>query len=128
MFAICNNRALGPAAPTNLRTGATIDVYWAWFARTPEQIQQHIDAANYEVRIDGTLLENWRNFQTDIRLAPGNQSVVYWYVPHGPLAAGEHEITYQVTWTQAISDGFDEFGPDTEIPFEQGNCTFTVRE
>ncbi len=128
VFAICNNRSLGPGAPTTLRIGATIDVYWAWFARTEEQVQQHIDAANYEVRVDGTLLENWRSFQTDIRPAPNGQYVVYWYVPHGPLAAGEHEITYQVTWTQAISDGFDEFGPNTEIPFEQGNCTFTVRE
>jgi hypothetical protein len=128
VFAICNNRSLGPAAPTTLRAEATIDVYWAWFARTQEQIQQHIDNANYEVRVDGVLLDNWRNYQTDIRPAANNQFVVYWYVPYGPLTAGDHEITYQVTWTQAISDGFDEYGPNTENPFEQGNCNFTVRE
>ena len=128
VFAICNNRALGPGAPTTLRDGATIDVFWAWFARTQEQIQQHIDNANYEVRVNGVLLENWRDYQTDIRPAANNQYVVYWYVPYGPLTAGDYEITYQVTWTQPISDGFDEFGPGTENPFEQGNCNFTVRE
>ncbi len=128
VFAICNDRSLGPAAPTTLRAGATIDVFWAWFARTQEQIQQHIDNANYEVRVDGVLLDNWRNYRADFRPAAGNQYVVYWYVPYGPMTAGEHEITYQVTWTQAISDGFDDFGPGTDNPFEQGNCTFTVRE
>jgi hypothetical protein len=128
VFAICNDRSLGPGAPTTLRAGATIDVFWAWFARTEEQIQQHIANANYEVRVDGVLLENWREFQADVRPAANNQFVVYWYVPYGPVGAGEHEITYQVTWSQPISDGFDEFGPDTENPFEQGNCNFTVRE
>ena len=128
VFAICNNRSLGPGAPTNLRVGATIDVFWAWFARTEELVQQHIANANYEVRVDGTLLDNWREFQTDIRPAPNGQYVAYWYVPHGPLAAGEHEITYQVTWTQPISDGFEQYGPNTDHPFEQGNCTFNVRE
>ena len=128
VFAICNDRSLGPAAPTNLRAGATIDVFWGWFARTQEQVQQHIDNANYEVRVDGVLLENWRNYQTAIRPAANGQYVVYWYVPYGPLEAGDHEITYQVTWSQPISDGFEDFGPNTDNPFEQGNCNFTVRE
>jgi uncharacterized protein YraI len=128
VFAICNDRSLGPGAPTTLRAGATIDVFWAWFARTEEQIQQHIANANYEVRVDGVLLENWREYQAAVRPAANNQFVVYWYVPYGPLGAGEHEITYQVTWTQPISDGSDEFGPGTENPFEQGNCNLTVRE
>jgi hypothetical protein len=128
VFAICNDRSLGPGAPTTLRAGATIDVFWGWFARTQEQVQQHLDSASYEVRVDGVLLENWQNYQTEIRPSGVNQYVVYWYVPYGPLPAGEHEITYQVTWTQPISDGLEDYGPNTENPFEQGNCTFTVRE
>ncbi|MBC7872111.1 MAG: SH3 domain-containing protein, partial [Chitinophagaceae bacterium] len=34
VFALCDNPALGAAAPSNIATGSTIEVYWAWFAST----------------------------------------------------------------------------------------------
>jgi hypothetical protein len=32
-----------------------------------------------------------------------------------------------VTWNEAISDGYESFGPGTSNPFQTGSCNFTVR-
>jgi hypothetical protein len=125
VFALCNNPSLGPAAPTNLAAGSTIDVFWAWYAATPQLIRQHLDAVTYEVRVDGTLLE-WEQYTGTIQ-QQGNQYFVAWFVPFGPLNAGQHTITYRATWSTAISDGSMSYGPGTENPTEEGSCTFTVR-
>ncbi len=127
VLAYCNNRAFGNPPPTNLRAGATIDVFWSWFAATPEQVQQHVDNAIYEVRVNGVLLENWRSYATRISQRSDGNYWIYWFVPFGPLAAGEYTITFRLTWQAQITDGYDVFGPGTNTPEETGSCTFTVR-
>lgn len=126
VFALCDDTSLGIPAPNNLGAGSTIDVYWAWFASSPELIQQHVASATYEVKIDGVLLTSWKQYATNIRPV-GNQYVIYWYVPAGPLASGRHKIDYRVTWSSQISDGGATFGPGTGNPEEIGSCTFNVR-
>ncbi|MDX1991412.1 MAG: SH3 domain-containing protein [bacterium] len=126
VFALCDNPALGAGAPTNVAAGSTIDIYWAWFASTREQVEDHTSAATYDVRINDQQLSNWRQFGQPIR-QQGNQYVRYWYVPFGPLTAGQYRITYRVTWSRQIFDGSASFGPGTSTTVEQGSCTFTVR-
>lgn len=125
VFALCNNRALGPAAPDDIAPGSTIDVYWAWFVSDPQYVQQHIDAVTYEVRVNGELLSNWRQFGTPVR-EQGASFAKYWFVPFGPLEAGEYTITYRATWSEQVFDGFEFFGPGSRNPVEEGACTFTV--
>jgi SH3-like domain-containing protein len=127
VLAYCDNPIFGSPAPGNLAAGSTIDVFWSWFARTPEQVQDHLRNASYDVRLDGVPLRNWANFRTSVRQERDGNYHVYWYVPSEPLAAGEHTITYRVTWAAAITDGYADFGPGTARPFEEGTCTFTVR-
>ncbi|MGV2437505.1 MAG UNVERIFIED_CONTAM: hypothetical protein LVT10_23520 [Anaerolineae bacterium] len=50
-----------------------------------------------------------------------------WYVPTAPLEAGEHVITYSVTWTTRVFDGYAYFGPGSATLTESGTCTFTVQ-
>jgi hypothetical protein len=126
VLAYCDSRSLGRPAPTNLRTGAGIDVFWGWYAQTPELLQQHIDNAIYEVAVNGAALENWRQYRSSVRRQNDGNYWVYWYVPHGPLAAGPYTITFRLTWTQQISDGYDVFGPGTNNLEERGTCTFSV--
>jgi len=126
VLAYCDNRSFGSPAPTDLAAGSTIEVFWAWFAGTRAQVQDHIDAAVYDVRLDGTVLA-YRGFVGSIREQTNGQFVAYWYVPAGPLSRGDHTITYTVTWTRAISDGVQQFGPGTGTPLETGTCNFTVR-
>ncbi len=127
VLAYCNNTSLGSPPPTNLAAGSTIDIWWSWFAQTQGQIQDHINNVIYEVAIDGVPLSNWREFRTTTRRESDDNYYVYWYVPAGPLSAGPHEITYRVTWSEAISDGYESFGPGTSNPVQSGSCNFTVR-
>jgi len=127
VLAYCDNRAFGAPAPSNLAAGATIDVFWSWYVSDPSYIQQHLDNVIYEVRVDGTLLENWRQFKTSVRKKPDGNYYVYWFVPYGPLSSGPHSISYNVSWKAQITDGYDVFGPGTNRPSESGSCTFTVQ-
>ena len=127
VLAYCDNRSFGSPPPANLRAGATIDVFWSWFAATPEQVQQHVENAIYEVRVNGTLLENWRAHATRISRRSDGNYWIYWFVPFGPLAAGQYTITFRLTWQAQITDGYDVFGPGTGTPEETGTCTFTVQ-
>jgi hypothetical protein len=126
VLAYCDDPSYGSPPPTNLASGSTIDIFWSWYAATPELIQDHIDAVTYDVRLDGRALSNWRQYAVALR-QEGGRYYQYWFVPAGPLSSGEHTITYNVTWSEAISDGFDEFGPGTGNISQSGSCTFTVR-
>ncbi len=126
VLAYCDNRFFGKPAPTNLRAGATIDVFWSWYVSEPDLMQQHFDNVIYDVRVNGVALQDWRLYRTTIRQQSDGNHYVYWYVPHGPLAAGQYTISYTVTWRAQITDGYDNFGPGTNKPTESGTCTFTV--
>lgn len=126
ILAYCDDRSLGSPPPTDLAAGSTVDIYWSWFAQTREQIEEHNAAVIYDVRLDGERLTNWRAGAQPITVQDGLY-YQYWFVPVGPLTAGQHVITYSVTWTRPISDGFAEFGPGTANPRQTGTCTFTVR-
>ncbi len=127
VFALCDDETQDISPPNNLGAGSTIVVWWAWIAKEESQIQQHLSAATYEVRVDGVLLTNVQAGRGRI-IQRAIDHIVYWYVPYlQPLQAGQHRITYRVTWSTAITDGFDNFGPGTNNPVEEGSCTFTVR-
>jgi hypothetical protein len=126
VLAYCDDPSYGSPPPTNLASGSTIDIFWSWYAATPALIRDHVDAVTYDVRLDGRPLSNWREYAIPVR-QEGGRYYQYWFVPAGPLSSGEHTITYNVTWSNAISDGYDDFGPGTSNPTQSGSCTFTVR-
>ncbi len=126
VFAFCNDPAFGIAAPTDISAGSTIEIWWAWFASTEAYLQQHISNATHELRINDEPIPNVNQY----RLPParrGSQHVVHWYVPYGPLAAGEYRISYRVTWRAPISDGLGTYGPGAAVEFEEDSCDFRVR-
>jgi len=127
VLAYCDNPIFGRPAPSGLNAGATIDVFWSWYTSEEELIQQHLDSVIYEVRVDGVLLDNWRLYKTRTRVQNDGNYYVYWFVPYGPLAAGQHKVTYLVSWRVQITDGYDFYGPGTNRPSESGSCTFTVQ-
>jgi hypothetical protein len=125
VLAYCDDRSLGAPPPSDLADGSTIDVFWNWFAQTRQQVEDHLSAATYEVRLDGRSL-NYEPYQGSIQQENG-LFVVYWFVPSDPLESGQHTITYRVTWSRAIFDGFQSFGPGTSNAEQTGSCTFDVR-
>lgn len=127
VLAYCSDPAYRTPPPTNLAAGSTVDVWWSWFAKTEQQVRDHINNAIYTVTLDGEPLENINLYRSSIRQQADENYYVYWYVPSQALSAGQHEITYRVTWQSAITDGYAQFGPGTANPEQTGTCTFTVR-
>ena len=127
ILAYCDDESFDAAPPDNLKSGSTVDVYWVWFASTEQQIRDHLNAAVYDIRVDGNPLQQTRQYRQPIQQV-GQDYAVYWYAPVGPLLPGEHEITYSVTWNSAVFDGYQFFGPGTTTLTEEGSCSFTVYE
>lgn len=125
VFALCDNPAFRIAAPTNIAAGTTIDIYFAWFAATRQQVEQHVAAAVYDVRLDGNALRI--PAPEFIRPSAGGGYEAFWYIHAGPVTAGQRRVTYRLTWNSAVFDGAANFGPGTSITQETGSCTFTVR-
>ena len=126
VFAFCDDASFGIGRPSDLTPGSTIKIYWAWFASTDAYLRDHMTHATHDLRVNGEAIPNINQYRGNPR-ASGSQRVVYWYVPYGPLPAGEHTITYRVTWRAAINDGYANYGPGTAIEFEEESCTFDVR-
>lgn len=119
-------------APT-VTTEQTVSVMWSWFVKEQSLMNQHLQNANYEVLLDGRLLENYDDYRTAMTDKPIDDPAtgdwyIYWFVPVGKLPAGRHEITFRLTWDEKISDGYAEFGPGTATETDEGNCVFTVVE
>ena len=126
VFAFCNDSSFGIRAPSDLTPGSTIKIYWAWFASTEAYLRDHMTNATHELRVNGEAIGSVNQYRGNPSRS-GSQHVVYWYVPYGPLGAGEYSITYRVTWRNAIQDGYASYGPGTSTEFEEESCNFVVR-
>ncbi len=112
-----------------------INVYWSWYAKTPEQVQDHLDHAVYEVSLDVQSgenwnavrkFDNWRTYQTGVVKQSGKY-YVYWFIPLDMLDVGQYRVNYKLTWTQRISDGDKTFGPGGDEEVNTGSCLFSVK-
>jgi hypothetical protein len=100
-------------------------VFWAWFARTPELVQEHIDNVLYEVTyFDGNRLPNLD--RTEIRQI-GRDYWVFYTATLGNVVPASYPITFVTRWRNPISDGYADFGPGTKNEVLISNCAFTVR-
>lgn len=115
------------AAPPKPKTTDKVYIEWSWYVSRPEYMDEHLAKANYAVRLDGKLLEDWTKYATEMKREAGRW-IVYWYYPVENLSAGEHEITFELTWDAVITDGYANFGPGTPNTNNTGNCAFTVIE
>lgn len=122
ILAYCAQKGVAPPRPT---TNDNVFIEWSWFVSQADLMEQHLDNATYEVTLDGEPLDDWDRYDTEMILEAGVW-IIYWYYPVGKLDPGIHEVTYRVTWDEAITDGYDEFGPGTANETDTGNCTFTV--
>jgi hypothetical protein len=113
-------------APTNLAAGSTAEVWWYWYARTEDQIQAHLNTAQYTITINDQPVRRPLDYAQNVRQSGGDLVVDFFY-PTGELAAGTYKIEYRVTWSEQIFDGYNFFGPGTNTLEESGSCTFVVR-
>lgn len=122
IFAECD--AFPVAEPGIVYDTDNVVVFWSWFATSQELLQQHLDAVNYSVTYYQVLpLPNV--VRTEIREINGLFWVFY-YSQLGNLLPGEYWIEYKVTWDEAISDGFADYGPGTDTPEIVTGCSFDI--
>ena len=123
IFAECNaygNRS----APGILYDTDSITIFWSWFARTEQQVQDHLANANYDITLN-TAPFNYVQV-TPIERRTNNYWAFY-YTQLGRLSPGTYGIEFRLTWDAAISDGFDDYGPGTDNPEIYSNCTFEIQ-
>lgn len=128
IFAMCDNPEWGDyAVPNNLGVGTSITIWWGWIASDPLYFTQHEDAVDYQVTINGEPVSDWRNYGTDVQLV-GNAYVKHWYIPSGFLdIPGIYTIELRASWSRAVTDGYERFGPGTENVTQVGSCTFAIQ-
>ncbi len=123
IFAECN-MYLPQAAPGLLYDNDNITIFWSWFAKTPEQVEQHILNAQYDVRFQTAPLTP---VQVSAIQEIGANYWVFYTVPIGRLTPGQYGIEFRLSWKEPISDGYDDYGPGTNNTEQYSNCSFTIR-
>ncbi len=127
VLAYCDKPNTSSARNRRFSTGAKVVIFWSWEAKTPEQIKDHLNNAQYEVKINGQIIGDWAQYASKVVQGDTGLYVVYWFVPLGQLVPGTYKIDYKLTWKAAIYDGLDHYGPGTDKPTENFTCSFTVK-
>jgi hypothetical protein len=122
IFAECD-QYLPQAAPGVIYDNDNITIFWSWFARTEQQINDHLAQAQYAVKLNRAPLGPV-NVSPITR--PTSNYWVFYTVNLGSLTPGTYGVEFRLNWTQAISDGYDDFGPGTDNEEIYSTCTFTV--
>jgi hypothetical protein len=121
IFAQCDNFA--QALPGIVYDTDNVVVYWSWFARDAETMQQHLDNAQYSVKMNtAPFPQVKRSEPTEIN----GDLWVFYTAEIGNLRPGHYEIEYRLNWANPISDGYDDFGPGTGNPQDASQCNFDV--
>lgn len=123
VFAECNQYLPG-AAPGVIYDTDNVRIFWSWFARTEAQVQEHIAAAQYDVKLNGAPL-------VDVGITaitrPNNRNFYVFYVANiGNLTPGQYGIEFNLNWSSAIFDGFANYGPGTNRETTRSTCDFTI--
>ncbi len=110
--------------PGILYDNDNIVIFWSWFARSEELAQNHIDAAVYDVKFQTAPL-------TNVIVSPiqqiGANYWVFYYAQIGNLSPGKYGVSFKLSWTQQIDDGYAKYGPGTLNDRVNSTCTFEIQ-
>ncbi len=121
IFAECDDIPL--ALPGLVYDTDNVVVYWSWFTKTEEQMNQQLASAQYSVKMNGATFN-------PVQLSAPERRNGNWWVFYtaevGNLRPGHYEVGYQLTWAEPVNDGYADYGPGTDNPIETGTCNFNV--
>ncbi len=126
IFAECND--VDGAAPGVLYDTDELKVFWSWYAKTPEQVQAHINNAQYDVRVDTQPIPNVQVGEIKQLAGDANWWVFYTVSLGDMWRPGGYIIGFAVTWLNAITDGYEDFGPGTQNVRLQSGCHFAIQK
>lgn len=122
IFAECNN-FLPAAAPGVVYDNDNITIFWAWYAKTAAQVQDHLSKAQYTVTLNRAPLIDVATSEIELR---GGNYWVFFTANIGNLKPGQYGVEYKVTWSDQTFDGYKKFGPGTNTLEQDAGCLFTV--
>ncbi len=122
IFAECDN-FLPAAAPGIVYDNDNITIFWAWYAKTAAQVQDHLDKAQYSVQFQRAPLVDVAT--SPIKLISGNYWV-FFTANIGNLKPGQYGVEYKLSWSEQTFDGYKKFGPGTTTLEQAATCSFTV--
>lgn len=126
VFALCD-AFLPEAEPGLIYDSDSVRVFWYWFADTAETLEQNLSRTNFSVSINGASVP--ANTVIVSPITPRNDVFYRFYtVAVGNLRPGYYQVSFRQTWSQAINDGFDDYGPGTANPALDATCNFLVAE
>ena len=101
-----------------------ITIFWSWYAKTPELVQDHIDHAIYDVTFQTAPLVN-------VYVHPieklGSNYWVFYTAGIGNLSPGKYGVEFKLKWDAQINDGYEKFGPGTLNDRVNSSCTFEIK-
>ena len=125
IFAECAD--VDGADPGILYDTDEIRVFWSWYAQTAEQVQDHINTAQYSATLNSLSIPAEIS---EIKQIPGSLDWWVFYTANfgGKWEPGVYDIGFAVGWSQAISDGYEEFGPGTANERLGSRCRFRIQQ
>ena len=104
-----------------------IRIFWSWYARTVEQVQDHLLNARYRVELRGEAIPDIQ--RSEIIQVPGSRDWwVFYFVNLGDKwEPGRYGIHMELRWANPISDGYADFGPGTANELLDSGCLFVVQ-
>ena len=124
IFAECADVA--GADPGILYDTDGIIVFWSWFAKTVAQVEDHLLNARYMANLGGQPIPDIQ--VSEIKQVPGSLNWWVFYTVNlgDKWEPGTYGIDFAVAWVNPISDGYEEFGPDTANERLDSGCLFVI--
>lgn len=124
IFATCLD--VEGADPGVLYDTDAIRVFWSWYATTAAQVQDHLNTARYSIRLHGQTFPSVQ--VSEIKQLPGSADWWVFYTVNlgDKWEPNTYEINFSVSWSAAITDGYENFGPGTANDVLASGCQFTI--
>lgn len=101
-------------------------VVWGWSAAKQEQVEEYIKVSSVVVTFDGGETKGTQQGG----ISYDESSTLYvaaWVSNLGIPKSGIHTITYLLTFSSKIFDGFDYYGPGTDKEKQEDKCEIEVK-
>ena len=103
-----------------------IRIFWSWYAKTKEQVQDHLTNARYKAELLGQPIPDIQ--VSEIKQIPGSLNWWVFYTVNlgDKWEPGRYGINFAVAWVNPITDGYDEYGPGTDNELLDSGCLFVI--
>ena len=103
-----------------------IRLFWSWFAKSEAQIQDHLNNAQYTVRLRGLDIPDIQ--VSEIKQIPGSLNWWVFYTVNlgDKWEPGTYGIDFNLRWSNPITDGYEDFGPGTANELLDSGCLFVI--